>query len=586
MFVGIAAMVAYLAIWNHFHPPLPRKLAPTAGKSAAVPVVQAPGAGDAAAKEAVAATWAALPPAAGAPASEALAGISMEGKPPRWRATLAAQGGSLRAWTILAEGDSSLHVDGRVVAESVSGRFPGEVVLGDNGTAVDLGGAVWEGRPSGTGAAFAVRLVNGLEVVKEYIPGPDPDGLTLRISFRNQGHAPCTFKPKILAACGLPQKEDRQDTPYPSEGVILTRREDGTIRRVAQGLKDLEKPLPFTEGPVVWGGLANKYFLLSVRPELAPDAAAPQAVWEALKKEKEKDKTELGLWFEGPELVLAPGQSAEASYRMLAIPKKLARAEAHADLALAIHRQWTWWIEVPLFVILTFWYGVTGNYGAAILLLTVLVKVLMHPLSVNQQSSMQKMQEKMKKLMPKIEEINEKYKNNMRKRTEETMKLYKEHGNPQMAGLKGCLPLLLQMPIFIALYAVIANAVELRGAPFCLWIRDLAVPDRLVVLPSWAQVNLYLTRIEDVNLLPILMTVASFIQMWMNPAPPAADPEQAKQQKFTQYFAFVFMGFILYNMASGLVLYWFANTVLGIFEYKLIQRRLKAAKALPPLAVS
>ncbi len=584
MLVCFALYIGYEMLSARFGSKPAPATPPPAGSAPAPSGAQVPAAKPASSPD-DAAEWVAVPEEnARLTGTADLVGTGSGEHPPRWKARLTARGGAVLSWTILADGNPEMRRDGQTAGAGGTGAAIGNLamVLGENGEkTVSLADLAWAAAPQADGGTvFSARLANGLVVRKAYVPGPTPDGFTLSVSFRNDGKALRTFTPMLLAGCGLPRVEDRQDTPYALEGVILTRREDGSIRRVGTGLGGTGEGMQvFTEGLPVWAGIANKYFFLAARPARGEPV---QAAWETLGKD---EKADLALWFRGPRMDLAPGAEQSVSCEILAFPKKPARAAAHPDLEPAVDLGITRWIQAPLLAVLTFLDRLVGNWGVAILLLTLLVKVVLHPLSVSQQGSMLKMSEKMKKLQPKLEEINAKYKSNMRKRTEETMKLYKEHGNPQMAGLKGCLPMLLQMPVMIAMYWVIAEAVELRGAPFAGWIRDLSVPDRLAHLPSWAQIHLLFITIEDVNLLPILMTVASFVQMWMTPQPPAADPDQAKQQKLTQYIMFGMMGFMFYNMSSGLVLYWLLSTVLGIVESKYIKKKLVAAGVIPATPV-
>lgn len=580
MVVSVAAVLGYVAVWTHFNPVV---IPPPPAAASAEEPLSAPAASEpppAAVEEpppAAVDPWAPVAAEMGVASESRLMGPTSKDTRPRWSAVTGAAA-AIRSWEILADGNVELHRDGALVRPDAA-RAPGEVALAVEGRVVDLGTSAWRPVPGGE-VAYAARVAGGLEVTKTFVPSV-PDGLHVRLAFVNHGTEPRSFRPRFLAVCGLPRKEDRQDAPFPLDGFVITRREDGSLRRVGFDLGDVEEDsVPFSDGPVLWVGIANKYFLMAARP-VSPAAAPFRALWEGWGETAET--RDLGCWLEGPETTLAPGAAATFVVEVAGLPRTLERVAAHPDLALAVDLGWTRAIQAPLLAILRFFHRVTGNYGVAILLLTLVVRLVLHPLTYKQQVSMARMQDKMKKLQPKLAEINERYKNNARKRAEEQMKLFKEHGNPHLVGMKGCLPLLLQMPVFFALYAVIANAVELRGAPFWLWMTDLSLPDRLMTLPSWAQIHFFI-RIEDLNLLPILMTAASLVQMMLNPPPPSADPEQARQQKFTQYLMFSLMGFLFYNMASGLVLYWLASTVFGIVEYKLIRWRLDAAKAAPAAA--
>ncbi len=216
-----------------------------------------------------------------------------------------------------------------------------------------------------------------------------------------------------------------------------------------------------------------------------------------------------------------------------------------------------------LVAILNATYKVIPNYGVSILILTLLVKMVLFPLTRKSQMSMVRMQQ----FQPLINKLKEKHKGDKSKMGQEQMKLYKEHGvNP----MSGCLPMLLQMPVFFALFRTLQASFEMRQAPFLSWIGDLSEPDRLFhlsftmpILGDWF------------NVLPILMGAASFAQMKLTPkTAPANDPQANMQQKMMQIFPLVFP-VILYSFPSGLVLYWTTSTVIGIGEQMLIRRSVK-----------
>jgi YidC/Oxa1 family membrane protein insertase len=209
------------------------------------------------------------------------------------------------------------------------------------------------------------------------------------------------------------------------------------------------------------------------------------------------------------------------------------------------------WIAQLLLLALKFFYGFLKNYGLAIILLTVIIKVLFFPLTYKSLISM----EKMKALQPKVKQINEKYKKIVRdpqlrremsqKKNEELMALYRKEGvNP--AG--GCLPLLLQMPVLWAMYRLLSVAIELRHAPFFLWIKDLSAADPYLILP-------------------IVMGVSMIAQQVMTPS--SADP---RQKKMFYIMSVMFTYFFLY-LPSGLVLYWLVNNILSILQQWIINKR-------------
>ena len=203
---------------------------------------------------------------------------------------------------------------------------------------------------------------------------------------------------------------------------------------------------------------------------------------------------------------------------------------------------------------------VFGNYGISIILLTALVKLISYPFTRKAHNSMKKMQQ----LQPQLLELKEKYRDDPQKLNRATMRLYKENGvNP----LGGCIPWLPQIPIFWALFALLGSAVELRGAPFFLWINDLSAPDTLIELPF--TIPLIVTQIDAIRLLPIINGLTTWLQQkFVGNMTPTTDNMQAK---LMQFMPLIFI-FIFYNWASGFVLYWLCNNVFTIAQ-QYIQNR-------------
>ena len=208
------------------------------------------------------------------------------------------------------------------------------------------------------------------------------------------------------------------------------------------------------------------------------------------------------------------------------------RLEKAVDLGFA----WLLPFSYPLLQLLRWLYGLVHNYGIAIFLLATVVRLVLHPLNMTSMKSMRAMT----RLQPEIERLREKYKNNAQALNTAMMALYRENGvNP--AG--GCLPMVLQMPLFFALYAVLSNAFDLRMAPFVGWIHDLSAPDRLTTIGPL-----------PIRLLPIIMAATGFLQQKLTPTP--------AQQAATMYMMNAFMLFVFYNLPSGLVFYW---TVMNLY---------------------
>ena len=215
----------------------------------------------------------------------------------------------------------------------------------------------------------------------------------------------------------------------------------------------------------------------------------------------------------------------------------------------AIEYGWFTFAAKPLFALLSWLHGIFGNWGWAIIALTAIIRIVLYPLTYKGMVSMQKMKE----LAPKLKELKEKYKKDPQKLNAATMEMYKKHGaNP----LGGCLPMLLQIPVFFALYRTLLNAVELQGAPWILWIQDLS-------------------RMDPYYVLPILMGASMFIQQRMTPNN-FTDPMQEKVFKYLPViFTFFFVTF-----PSGLVLYWFTNNLFSIAQQYIVNQQFKNAKDL------
>jgi YidC/Oxa1 family membrane protein insertase len=238
---------------------------------------------------------------------------------------------------------------------------------------------------------------------------------------------------------------------------------------------------------------------------------------------------------------IAPGDTGTISMTLYVGPKEQDRLEQVAPgLELTVDYGWLTVISAPLFWLLEFIHDWVGNWGWAIVILTVLIKLVFYPLSAASYKSMAHM----RKLQPKLQSLKERYGDDRQKLNQAMMELYKtEKINP----LGGCLPILIQIPVFIALYWVLLESVEMRHAPFVLWIRDLSSPDPYFVLP-------------------LLMGVSMYIQQWLNPQP--ADPIQKKVFMFLPVVFTVFFVFF----PAGLVLYWVVNNLLSIAQQWRITR--------------
>ncbi len=251
------------------------------------------------------------------------------------------------------------------------------------------------------------------------------------------------------------------------------------------------------------------------------------------------------IGYRGPVVSVPAGGSETITSKLWTGPKlqnQMAEVANHLDLT--VDYGWAWFIAKPLFKLLTLIQSLVHNWGLAIIGVTLVVKAILYPLTKAQYTSMAKM----RMLQPKLQEMRERFGEDRQRMSQEMMKLYKEE---KVNPLGGCLPILLQMPIFIALYWTFMEAVELRHAPFFGWIQDLSAQDPYYILP-------------------ILMGASMFLLQKMSPTP-VADP---MQQKVMTFMPLIFMVFFLF-FPAGLVLYWLVSNLITIVQQQLIYRGLE-----------
>jgi len=261
------------------------------------------------------------------------------------------------------------------------------------------------------------------------------------------------------------------------------------------------------------------------------------------------DKDDATIGFKGEPITVAANGTAELSATIYTGPKLQDRLEALSPtLYLTVDYGFLWWMSKPLHWLMTFFYGIVGNWGFAIVLLTFAVRGAMYPLTKKQYTSMAKM----RKLQPKMAALKERFGDDRQKMGAATMDLYKKE---QVNPLGGCLPLLLQMPIFIGLFWMLQESVELRHAPFMLWIDDLSALDPYYVLP-------------------LLMGASMWFMSKMQPSM-STDP---MQQKMMQFMPVIFTVFFLW-FPSGLVLYWVVSNVVTLLQQTIIYRAIEKEDA-------
>lgn len=221
---------------------------------------------------------------------------------------------------------------------------------------------------------------------------------------------------------------------------------------------------------------------------------------------------------------------------------------------------WFYFLTKPMFKALQLFYELIGNYGVAILIVTILVKLAFFPLASRSYETMAKM----KKLQPRMVQLRETYKDDRQAQQQELMKLYREE---KLNPLAGCLPILLQIPVFFSLYKVLFVTIDMRHAPFFGWVQDLSAPDPTSLFNLFGLLPFDVPSFLLVGVWPLAMGITMFVQMQMNPPPP--DPIQARM---FQILPIVFT-FILAGFPAGLVIYWAWNNLLSVLQQGYIMRR-------------
>jgi YidC/Oxa1 family membrane protein insertase len=375
------------------------------------------------------------------------------------------------------------------------------------------------------------RTASGLTVRKSLTFDPAVYVLRYGASVINYGESEVTLRVQQwfgegpLPVSGSGQAYGHVGPIFRSEGKVDTEDPDDVAPRMLLNSAD-------------WIGLGEPYFLSAARNESTID----HALYEAEERPAPGGKTQWVARYgmELPEVVLGPNKQIESAFRLYLGPKEEAEMEKFGD---GLEESLDMTLEAlarPLLAMMRWFYGFSGNYGVAIILLTIVVRVALFPLTYKGMVSIKRMQ----KLQPKMMAVREKYKNDRDKMNREMMGLYKRY---KVNPLGGCLPILLQLPIFFALYSALSSAIELRHAPFAGWLTDLSAMDGLFVLP-------------------ILMGASMVIQQRMTPT--TADPVQAK---ILQWMPVIFTLF-MFTFPSGLTLYWLTSNILSIAQQFVINR--------------
>ncbi len=339
-----------------------------------------------------------------------------------------------------------------------------------------------------------------------------------------------------------------------------------------------EQSFIHNDAMTAWMGLHNRFFaslLMSNQPEtnlsVSYEALTPsQSFYNSFSKDAQEwlettfkaHEYNASVWLSTNIFEIPANRAVEHSYRYYGGPMDDRIANAFSSqLDSLVTYSWSWLGSISNFLILIMEkiVSVVGNYGIAIILLTIFVKLCMLPLTRKSMRSQHKMQQ----VQPLIKELKEKYKNDPKRQQAETMRVFKENG---VSPVGGCLPMVIQLPIFFALYGAFSKSFLIRQQDFIPgWINDLSQPDHLFHLPF----EIPFFNIQFFNLLPVIYLLMQLLHMHMMPK--STDPQQQQQQKMMKYMPIIFV-FIFYSMPSGLVLYFVTQSFLTVIEHYFIKR--------------
>lgn len=391
-----------------------------------------------------------------------------------------------------------------------------------------------------TGQTFAIRFA----IDQDYM-------LTATQLVVNRGAAPVTVRP--FALVNRTDKTASLDSFNVHSGPIGAF--DGAVSFATNYTDVQEAGTVRNEGRTDWVGFTDVYWMSLLIPGKGPS---------------DSDFRSLGNSFFRADLIYDPaivgqGKQLVTTTRLFAGAKESAVLDRYEEsgitnFGLAIDWGWFRWFEKPIFALLNALFKAVGNFGVAIILLTVIVRGIMFPVAQRQFASMAAM----RAVQPKMKAIQDRYKDDKQKQQQEIMELYKKEGvNP----LAGCLPIFLQIPIFFALYKVLILAIEMRHQPFALWIHDLSAPDPLHILNLFGLLPFTPPSFLAIGVLAVLLGITMYLQFRMNPTP--MDPVQEQMFKLMPWI----MMFIMAPFAAGLLIYWITSNILTIAQQKYLYSR-------------
>ncbi len=392
--------------------------------------------------------------------------------------------------------------------------------------------------------SFSAVLTDGVSIRKEYAFSNENYAIDLKFSVLNSTEK--TIREPAMSIAYFPGVGLVESAP--ARGVItgIVSFIDGSVYtdKTAAGRSALAPGAPrIRTGRRSWTAIKGKYFAVALLPGFEYCVLSAEALPGGGQK----------ISVQHPEITIAPGDAFSTNVKLYMGPQDVQEL-SKADATLTSIIDYGFWSPVAKVIdyLLRVFKGVFHNFGVAIIMLSLTVKIAFYPLTHKSFIAMKKMQDDMKAIQPKLNELKKKYGNNQQKLNKATMELYKKEGVNPMSGCKGgCFPMLLQMPVFFALYAVLNTSIDLRGANFMGWITDLSMPDPL-------------------RILPVLMGVSMFWQQKQTGGG-AAGPQQ-EQAKMMQWMMPVMLTFIFFGLPAGIVLYWFSFNIFTSLQQMLIKK--------------
>jgi YidC/Oxa1 family membrane protein insertase len=388
--------------------------------------------------------------------------------------------------------------------------------------------------------SFSWVSPNGVIIEKKYFFTPETYMIGLNITIKNGSNQ--TIEDNLILS--LTNNTPEQTSTYGFEGpstLLNNKLEKVKIKKI--------KDKNVYAGKLRWIAIQDRYFISSIIPKNYQEASMRLFI---------NQDDILEAQYMQPESVINPGTQHTFEFELFFGPKSMKiLGKSDYDLDKAINFGMFDFIAKPCVWIMNFIYGFIPNYGVAIIILTIMTKILLWPLGTKSYKSMGEM----KKIQPLMAEIREKYKNDKKRMNQEVMGLYKTY---KINPMGGCLPMIAQIPVFFALYRMLYEAIELRHAPFFGWINDLSAPDRLF------HFNFSIPFMQPpygIPVLTIIMGASMLLQQKMSPPP--GDPAQAKMMMLMP----IIFTFIFINFSSGLVLYWLTNNLLSISQQYYISKK-------------